>query len=95
MTNESAIKELKLMLMDNSNTGAMYNALKLAIEVLSNTPNTLEALECVELNNNSTKVDNKNDDLISRQGFDKFLEDAEKEAVKNRKPELFMKVNFE
>lgn len=24
-------------------------------------------------------------DLISRQGFDKFLEDAEKEAVKNRK----------
>ena len=25
------------------------------------------------------------DDVISRQGFDKFLEDAEKEAVKNRK----------
>lgn len=37
------------------------------INELSNTPNTLEALECVKLDNNSTKVDNENVDLISRQ----------------------------
>ena len=39
-------------------------ALQMAIEALSNTPNTLE---CVELDNNSTKVDNENDELVRRQ----------------------------
>ena len=67
MTKAGAIKELKLMLMDNSNTGAMYNALKMGIEALEALPNTNNTLECVELDNNSTKVDNENVDLIRRQ----------------------------
>lgn len=54
MTKAEAIKELKMMLMDNSNTGDMYNALKMAVEALS------------ELNNNSTKVDNENDELVRK-----------------------------
>ena len=35
ISNESAIKELKWMLTDNSNTRAMYDALEMAIEALS------------------------------------------------------------
>lgn len=52
MTNEQAIKELKLMLTDNSNTGAMYNALKLAIKALETHDKRTETHAC---------------DLISRQ----------------------------
>lgn len=53
-----------------------YKALSVAIEALSNTPNTLEALECVELDNNSTKLDNKNDESIKNE-LEKMMDDLE------------------
>lgn len=73
MTNREAIKELKLMRYNDANTGDMDRALAMAIEALSAQEKPyLWQKEMVkilseQLDNNSTKVDNENVDLISRQ----------------------------
>ena len=44
MTNSDAIEYLETIIYDDTNTAEMDEAIEMAIEALSNTPNTLEAL---------------------------------------------------
>lgn len=66
MTNEQAIELIMSLKWDKNIDEQEDKALSMAIEALSNTPNTLKALECVKLDNNSTKVVNENDELVRK-----------------------------
>lgn len=63
MTNSEAIKELKLMRYNDANTGDMDRALEMAVEAL-------------QLNNNLTKVDNENDELVRKQDVIKMIQET-------------------